>query len=78
LRIARTLKATGASHVPFHSFAANPASFELVLCAHGQPSLDARLSSTGSTEAANRTAAVPDPCRSGQLIGHPSVVSTTV
>ena len=30
----KTLKATGASHLPFHSFDANAAWFELALCAH--------------------------------------------
>jgi hypothetical protein len=30
----KTLKATGASQLPFHAFAANAAWFELALCAH--------------------------------------------
>ena len=30
----KTLKATGASHLPFHAFAANAAWLELALCGH--------------------------------------------
>ena len=60
----KTLKATGASHLPFHAFAANAAWLELALCGHDLTVWTQQLTLDGDTAPASPNGCATASCTS--------------